>query len=124
MFNGEESVRIPDRGGDDQTFEYIEENLDGLGRVRISDRGRIGISPRASFENALSKTLMQGTARKRKNGEYEVVITYTCTFNTLGWVIFSIRILLFLIGLLVILAPMMQKSEVSRRISRSLQELE
>ena len=61
--------------------------------------------------------------RKRKNGEYEVAISYTCTFSTLGWVIGVIG-LFFILGLLVIIAPITLKSEVSNRVGRALREME
>ena len=124
MFSGEESVRIADQRGDDRTYDFVEQNLESLGRVRVSDRGRISITPRGSFEGALAKATMEGSVRRRNKGGYEVSISYTCSFTTLGWVIFIIGFLLFLLGLLVILAPAMQRTEVARRISRSLQELE
>lgn len=124
MFSGEESVRITDQGGDERTYDFVEQNLESLGRVRVSDRGRITIVPRASFESALAKATMDGSVRRRKKGGYEVVVSFTCTFTTLGWVIFVIGFLLFLLGLLVIMAPAMQRTEVARRIARSLQELE
>lgn len=124
MFNGEESVRIADRGGDEKTFEFVEENLSSIGRVRISDRGRMRIEPRGTFENALTQTTMYGDVRRKKNGEYEVIVSYNCTFTTLGWVLFVLGILIFLVGTLVILAPITQKTEVGRRVSRTLQDLE
>ena len=87
MFSGEESVRIADQGGDERTYDFVEQNLESLGRVRVSERGRIMIAPRGSFEGALAKATMEGSVRRRKKGGYEVVISYTCTFTTLSRVL-------------------------------------
>jgi hypothetical protein len=124
MFSGEESIRMADQGGDDKTFDLIESELASLGRVKVSDRGRMSVYPKSSFDGTLTKVTMEGSVRQRKNGEYEVLVNYTCTLNTLGWVILVLGILFLLIGIAVLIAPAMQKNEVGRKVARTLQNLE
>ena len=122
MFSGDESVRFARTSPRDKAFARVKDALQTLGDVCIGKSGAISIHPRYSLENILTKTTFNGDVHD-SGAEYIVTVRYDCTLTRLGWSILFIGILFMLVGLLVLVAPMMRTSEVSKAVRLALQKL-
>ena len=123
MFSGDESITFVSTAPRSQVYDQVEDALSTLGRAEVDDRGNIDIYPRASLGNALTQVRMSGSVRER-GGKYTVFIEYSCGLSGGGLVILILGILFFLIGVLVLLAPMFAKDSVGRAVRRALRDLE
>jgi hypothetical protein len=85
MFGGDEMVRFAADRPLDDVFDAVEDSLASLGAVRVTRHGEIDVTPRRAFENALAQTRIEGDIKRRKNGDYEVYLSYACALTAAGW---------------------------------------
>jgi len=123
MFSGEESIRVKGNAPRSQVYDQIEDALFALGDAEVDKRGNIDIIPKSSLSNFLSETTIEGSVRER-GGQYIITVEYKCSLNAMGWVILVLGILLFLVGVLVLLAPMFAKDNVSQAVRKALRAME
>jgi hypothetical protein len=124
MFTGDEVVTVPGHLPEDQFQKLLEDELGVLGRVRIDDRGGLRIEPREGLKSFLTDVTMEGDVRRRKNNDYEVTITYTCSPTTANWVLAVVLFLCTFFGAAIVLVPLLEKGKVSKAVSRALADLE
>jgi len=123
MFTGEESIRFKSDASESKVYDEIEDALSSLGDAVVDNRGDIDIRPRQSLTNAFTEIKMGGSVRLR-GGKYIVSVDYTCGLSSTGLVILILGVLFFLVGVLVLLAPLMAKENVSKAVRRALRDLD
>ena len=122
MFRGDETIRFKPSGPKDQIRAKIESALSPIGTVNVNNFGDIAIQPRKSLENFLTKTNLRGDVREL-TGEYTVTVEYDCTLSGWGWAILIVAILIYLLGLLVLLGPLLKRNHVSQVVRCSLRSI-
>jgi len=123
VVNGSESVRFESARPRQKVFEDIEDALAAVGDARVSKKGAVDIDPRPGLAGGLTAVTMDADVRER-DGKYTVTVDYAVTLSTMGWVIFALGVLFFLLGLLVLLAPAQAKGTVSTAVRRALRDLD
>lgn len=121
MFSGEASARFTSPDDPDRAYDRVEDALSDLGDARVTKRGDLDIRPGGSLGGALTQTTLTGYVRRRKTGEYDISVSYSCAPTVLGWVL---CVIFFPVGLLALLAPMNAKPDVARRVRHALDDLD
>ncbi len=125
MFKGEESITIVTSDPIERVYEKVEESLSELGRVTISKKGSVALEPKSKYSNIFTDVTMDASVRPlKKSGEYEVTVAYNCAQSAINWIVAVVGTLVFCIGFLSLLLPMMQKGTVERDVRRVLASLE
>jgi len=124
MFTGDEVVTVRGDLPEDKFHEVAEDALGALGDVRVDDRGGVRIKPREGLKSFLTDVSMDGSIRRRKNNDYEVTVSYSCSPTTANWVLAVVLFLCTFFGALLILAPLLEKDKVAKAVKRALEDLE
>ncbi len=125
MFGGVEVVTIPSTLSEDAFEEAMKDSLRSLGRVSVNSRGDLDIEAREGLKSTFTDVSMEGTVRRKKNNDYEVDITYTCSPTSTLWILAVVLALLVcLIGGAIILMPLLEKDKVAKAVRRALRDLE
>jgi hypothetical protein len=90
--------------------------LTALGRVTFNGDSQFSIDASA-FSSALHQSKIEGSIRE-KEGKYQIFLDYSSSFTTLGWIVFIICVLLWLIGLLWLLMPANAKGNIRKKAER------
>jgi hypothetical protein len=122
VFSGDESVRFARTSPRDKAFARVKDALQTLGDVCIGKSGAISIHPRYSLENFLTKTTFKGDVHD-SGAEYVVTLAYDCTLSGIGWTILTLGIVCMFTGLLVLLVPMVKRTDVARAVEQALRDL-
>ena len=124
MFNGEESVRIRTDLPKEKLEEIIEDCLGRVGAVEFFKGGRFEIiSP--TFKAFASDAKVDGQLSPgRKEGEWNLRVSYSVQPNVVCWVIAVVGFLFVLIGPLILLIPFLAKGEIQKKVGQALQEVE
>lgn len=118
MFNGTNNLTFKTDQPKAKVFELIEEELQNLGSVDISDRGMIKINA-SKFSGFAHETIIEGSIRE-KEGKYTIQLDYKIKLNTVGWLI-GICTLPF--GLAIFIFPILAKNEVSQKAESAFNNL-
>jgi hypothetical protein len=124
MFSGVEVVTVTSNLSEDAFEDALKDTLRSLGRVSINSRGSLDIDPRDGIKSFLTDVSMEGTVRRKKNNDYEVSITYSCSPTVINWVLAVLLFLCTMIGAVIILVPLLEKDKVGKAVKRALNELE
>lgn len=125
MFSGVEVVTIPSTLSEDAFEDAMKDTLRSLGRVSINSRGNLDIEPRDGIKTSFTDVALEGTVRRKKNNDYEVDITYTCSPSSTLWILAVVLALLIcLVGGAIILMPLLEKDKVAKAVKRALRDLE
>jgi hypothetical protein len=125
MFKGESSVKFHTSDPTPKILESVEESLERLGKVSISNKGLITISPKDKFHSVLTDTTIEGKFEKgRKPNEYSVTLSYSCAPSVLNWAVMVIGTLSLCIGWVAIFETIMKKGVVSKELQAALSDLE
>jgi hypothetical protein len=124
MFSGVEVVTIPSNLSEDAFEDAMTDSLRSLGRVTVNSRGSLDIEARDGIKSFLTDVSMEGTVRRKKNNDYEVSLTYTCSPSVMNWVLAILLFLCTMIGAVIILVPLLEKDKVGKAVKRALTELE
>lgn len=118
MFNGNSTVSFNTTKSKDEIIKIVEEQLEDLGGTTISSTG--GISIQSSRYNGTGFASSIYGRLNERDGRYTVSIDYEVKLVTLGWVIV---VCFFPIGLALLLLPNNTKSDIERKLERSLSEI-
>jgi hypothetical protein len=124
MFSGVEVVTVASNLSEDAFEDALKDTLRSLGRVSINSRGSLDIDPRDGIKSFLTDVSIEGTVRRKKNNDYEVSITYSCSPTVINWVLAVLLFLCTMVGAVIILVPLLEKDKVGKAVKRALNELE
>lgn len=124
MFSGVEVVTIASTLSEDAFEDAMKDNLRSLGRVSINSRGSLDIDAREGLKSFLTDVSMEGTVRKKKNNDYEVSITYSCSPTVINWVLAVLLFLCTVVGAIIVLVPLLEKDKVGKAVKKALNDLE
>ena len=124
MFTGDEVITVPGDLPEEKFQAVLVDALGVLGRVRIDDRGGLRIDPREGLKSFLTDVTMDGDVRRRKNNDYEVTISYSCSPTTANWILAVVLFLCTFFGAAIVLVPLLEKDKVSKAVKRALEDLE
>jgi len=126
MFKGEQSTSIASSLPEDQFYERVENELSKLGRVKVSSKGSITIEPKDSIKmlGFMTDATMDGSIKKKSNGDYSVIVNYDLSPSVLNWIITIVLFCTTLFGAIVLLAPLIEKSKFDAAIKDAFRDLE
>jgi len=126
MFNGEQSTSIASDLPEEQFYQRVEQSLKKLGRVKISSKGSISIEPKDSIMmmGFLTDAKMDGSVKKRSNGEYEIVVNYSLAPSMLNWILAVVLFCTTVVGAAIIIAPLIEKSKFDSAVKDAFRDLE
>jgi len=113
MFKGSNNVSFKTDKPKEKVMEMIQDSIESVGSVDISDSGMIKINA-TKYGGFGHESSIEGTIRERE-GKYSVQIDFQSKLNTVGWIIFICTIGGF-IGLLMFLFPILAKNEMTAKI--------
>lgn len=119
MIGGSESARFAWSSTRAKLYDHLEDELSGLGSIRVDDSGDIEIEPR-SGSNGFTTTRLEGYC-KLKEGRATVEVNYTVTLGIGGWLV---AILLFPLGLVILFALPSAKQQIERSVRRVIRSLD
>ena len=124
MFNGEESIRIQSSMLREKIEEAIEDATNGLGTLKFFDRGEFEISGGRFKSFATDVTITGQLAKGRKEGEWTLRMEYSVKPSGGCWAIAIVGLfIVFIFSFLILLIPMMAKSEVQRAVERAMRDV-
>ncbi len=124
MFNGEESTRIHTAMSREKIEEAIEDATNGLGTLEFFDRGEFEISGGRFKSFATDVTITGQLAKGRKEGEWTLRMEYSVKPSGGCWAIAIVGLfIVFIFSFLILLIPMMAKSEVQRAVERAMRDV-
>ncbi len=124
MFKGEQSTSIASNLSEEQFYEKVQSELGTLGRVKVSKKGDISIEAKESLKSFLTDITMDGSIKKRSNGEYEVVVSYSLAPSVINWVAAVVLFITTCFGAAIVLVPMLEKGKVDKAAKDALRDLE
>ena len=125
MFNGESFVTFKTTKPMQKVISTIEDTLQRLGKVQINNRGSISISPKDTFQTFLVDTTIAGEMKKGKTAdEFIVTLHYKCAPSAVTWIIAAVGTVMFCFGFLVLLVPVVTKSNLGTESEKCLHEIE
>ena len=124
MFTGDQVITVPGGLPEDQFYDVIEDALGSLGSVEVTSRGDLVIAPRGGLNSFFTEVTMGGAVRRKKSGDYEVTVTYSCGPTTANWVLAVLLFLCTVFGAAIILVPLLEKGKVDQAVKRAMRELE
>jgi hypothetical protein len=116
MFKANSSTSFKTDKPKTEVFKVIEENLETLGSVEISDNGVIKIN--ASKNSSFSHDCMIDGKVREKDGKYSIDIDVEAKPTVVLWVL-----ALCGIGLIMLILPYMAKGELSKKADRALDNI-
>jgi hypothetical protein len=123
MFNGEERVTISTDTPAEEFDEKVNEALESLGQVEISEGGSIAIFPKTSMVSFLSTVTISGKIKRTDDG-YKVNLQYDISPSPVCWVAAILLFCFSLVGGAIILAPLvLDKPNVARIAESALRDL-
>jgi len=126
MFKGEQSTSIASSLPEDQFYERVENELSKLGRVKVSSKGSFTIEPKDSIKTLgfMTDATMDGSIKKKSNGEYSIIVNYDLSPSVLNWIITVVLFCTTLFGAIVVLAPLIEKGKFDSAIKDAFRDLE
>lgn len=124
MFNGDQVVTIPGGLPEDRFYDVLEDALGSLGSVEANNRGDLTIVPRPGLKSFFTDVRMDGWVRRKKSGDYEVTVNYSCSPTTATWVLAVLLFLCTVVGGALILVPLLEKGKVDQAVKVSIRDLE
>jgi hypothetical protein len=118
MFKGTTSLSFKSTKAKSEVLKVVEEQLENLGMVSISETGGITISS-GRFDGTGYKTSIVGRVSDR-DGKFTVTLDFEAKPDTMGWVI---AICFFPIGLAVFILPNNAKGDIQRRADQAISEI-
>ncbi|HBI41390.1 MAG TPA: hypothetical protein DDY78_00850 [Planctomycetales bacterium] len=125
MFKGEGSVKFQTTDPMPKVLQSVEEGLEPLGKVSISNNGSITTSPKDKFHSFLTDTTIEGKfGKSRTPNEYSVTLSYSCAPSIANWAIMGVVTLFTcILGWPPIIETAMKKKALSKEAEKSLEEL-
>lgn len=119
MFKGSQNTNFKTDMLKEKVYEIIQENLETLGNVDISDKGQIRINP-SRFNGFAHDCEITGTIRE-KEGKYSVELDWEAKPK---WIIVIIAALCLVgLGLLLLILPFMANNDMQKKVSSSLENI-
>lgn len=104
-----------------EVLKLIQDALENVGPVDISDKGLIAINARG-FSGFSHDASISGTIRG-KDGKYFIDMNYEARMTTVAWVLVVIGFFCFGAGLLVLLFPLLSKNDMKKKVEKALDDI-
>lgn len=114
----------------EEVIKEVENCLTQIGQATITKKGVITVNPKAKYTGVLSKAnSIEGTVRQKREGQFDIVLTYSVSATIMCWVIGIFGGLCLLLPVAVFAVPYYSgpKSlgeDIHRALERAQQELE
>ncbi len=119
MFKGSQNINFKTDKPKEKVYQVIEDNLETLGNVDISDRGQIKINA-SRYSGFAHDSEITGTVRE-KEGRYTVELEWAANPK---WIVIILVALCFMgIGLLLLILPYMANNEMQKKANSALDNL-
>lgn len=119
MFKGSQSTNFKTDKPKEKVYEVIQDNLETLGNVEISDRGQIKINA-SRFSGFAHDGEITGIIRE-KEGKYSVELEWEAKPK---WLIIIIAALCLIgIGLALLILPFMANSDIQKKAASALDNI-
>ena len=119
MFKGSQNTNFKSDSPIEKVHEIIQENLETLGSVDISDRGQIRINA-SRFNGFVHDCEITGTVRE-KEGKYSVELEWEAKPK---WLIIIIAALCLVgLGLVLLILPFMANNDMQKKVSSALDNI-
>jgi hypothetical protein len=119
MFKGSQNTNFKADTPKEKVYEIIQENLETLGSVDISDRGQIRINA-SRFNGFVHDCEITGTVRE-KEGKYSVELEWEAKPK---WIIVIIAALCLVgLGLGLLVLPFMANNDMQKKASSALDNI-
>lgn len=119
----EEATKITSTQPIETVFKQIEDSLSQVGQVSITKKGIISLNPKGKYSSFLSTAdAIEGSVRLKREGEYDVTISYNTKATIMCWIIGIIGGLSMLVPAAVFAVPFyLAKNKIRDDLRRALQ---
>jgi hypothetical protein len=119
MFKGSQNTNFKTDKPKEKVYEVIQDNLETLGNVEISDRGQIKINA-SRFSGFAHDSEITGTIRE-KEGKYSVELEWEAKPK---WIIIILAALCLVgLGLLLLVLPFMANNDMQKKAASALDNI-
>lgn len=119
MFKGSLSTNFKTDQSKEKVYENIQDQLESLGSVELSDRGIIKINA-SKFSGFAHDCVIEGKIREREN-KYTVELEWEANPN---WgLVIIVSLCLFGLGLVLLIFPYMANADIQKRAASVLDNI-
>ncbi len=125
MFSGDERASIATEVHEEDFYQKVQDALEPLGDVEVSEDGDISISPNAAMTSFASTLNISGKVKSTDDG-YKVDVSYDLSPSAVLWIgAIALGCFVFpIVGFVAIIAPLvLDKPNVQKATEKALRDL-